>query len=63
MCSKLCLYFLLYRAREKFFTGNSDWLTDMRAYQEWDNLRKQKVGQSALRKFCDQVIMKEKCNL
>ncbi|CAO3668843.1 unnamed protein product [Umbelopsis ramanniana] len=42
------------KAREKFFAGNSDWLTDMRAYQEWDNLRKQKVGQSALRKFCDQ---------
>lgn len=40
-------------AREKFFFGNSDWLTDMKAYQEWESLKQKKAGQSALRKFCD----------
>ncbi|KAH8547643.1 P-loop containing nucleoside triphosphate hydrolase protein [Umbelopsis sp. PMI_123] len=45
------------KAREKFFVGNSDWLTDMKAYQEWESLKKKKVGQSALRKFCDQNFL------
>lgn len=46
---------LYHRAREKFFFGNSDWLTDMKAYQEWESLKQKKAGQSALRKFCDLV--------
>lgn len=47
------------RAREKFFVGNSDWLTDMNAYREWESMKKKKVGQSMLRKFCDQVLVRD----
>lgn len=39
------------KARSKFSVGQSDILTDVNAFQQWDNMRKN--GNSALRSWCE----------
>lgn len=43
------------RARARFATGNSDLLTDAKAYEEVMRLRSNGQPQSSLRTFCDTV--------
>ncbi len=43
------------RARARFATGNSDLLTDAKAYDECARLRSDGKSASAIRAFCEQV--------
>lgn len=43
---------ILYRAREKFNDSKSDWLADMKAYNEWYDVIRSK-GMKAARSFCE----------
>ncbi|KAI7898210.1 P-loop containing nucleoside triphosphate hydrolase protein [Cokeromyces recurvatus] len=44
------------RAREKFNYGKSDWLADMKAYEEWHETIQTK-GLKAARKFCEENFL------
>ncbi|KAI8987072.1 P-loop containing nucleoside triphosphate hydrolase protein [Pilobolus umbonatus] len=43
-------------SRMKFMTGKSDWLTDMKAYEEWYDLLKSR-GMKAARRFCEESYL------
>ncbi|KAI9472058.1 MAG: P-loop containing nucleoside triphosphate hydrolase protein [Benjaminiella poitrasii] len=44
------------QAREKFNFGKSDWLADMKAYEEWHDTIKSK-GMKAARRFCEENFL------
>ena len=46
-----------FRARARFATGNSDLLTDAKAYEECLSLRNKGESQGAIRAFCEQASL------
>ncbi|KAI0834706.1 P-loop containing nucleoside triphosphate hydrolase protein [Hypoxylon sp. FL0890] len=44
-------------ARMKFFKGDGDLLTDLRAYQQWSEMMDQGMPQRQLRQFCDENFL------
>ncbi|OTA94610.1 hypothetical protein M434DRAFT_394541 [Hypoxylon sp. CO27-5] len=44
-------------ARMKFFKGDGDLLTDLRAYQQWNEMMDQGVPQRQVRQFCDENFL------
>ncbi|KAI0139428.1 P-loop containing nucleoside triphosphate hydrolase protein [Hypoxylon sp. NC0597] len=44
-------------ARMKFFKGDGDLLTDLRAYQQWNEMMDQGMPQRQVRQFCDENFL------